>query len=411
MSTARAHERPKIELWVALAALAVAAGGVAMFLLGSSGPTSPNWSAVGQILGSGLAPSLLVVALARWLWRLGMLSTRVVVITAVLGVGAFWVGYVALLSGQVSFSEADTGAPTSLFGGLFLAFLGISWLLGAISIFLALFTGVTRLVQPGPIKLVISIVFGVVGLVGAPIIGVTFLSPFAAALTSVAFVVLLLIVGGRRSSEGGVPTSDRSSAPSIGSAPLALAWASAGLGTVAVGFALSGSTWLPAPARTINGTSAMGYGIAAGLLGSIPLVLAVAMAIARRWPRQPVLWSTWIPAGSICAALVAAAVTSVQNALTDGAGSMLGWNLLAISLLLFALGIALYVATRMPLRGTGRVAASALIGIGIASTIGFVGAFAFPFVAPLLAFALAIWVFPRMNRAGLSDRKVSAAIG
>ena len=146
-----------------------------MFLLGSSSPTSPNWSAVGQILGSGLAPSLLVVALARWLWRLGMLSTRVVVITAVLGVGAFWVGYVALLSGQVSFSEADTGAPTSLFGGLFLAFLGIAWLLGAISIFLALFTGVTRLLQPGPIKLVISIVFGVVGLVGAPIIGVTFL--------------------------------------------------------------------------------------------------------------------------------------------------------------------------------------------------------------------------------------------
>ncbi len=323
--------------------------------------------------------------------------------------GAFCVGYVALLSGQVSFGEADADAPTSPFAGLFLALLGISWLLGAVAIFLALFTGVVRSLQPGPIRLVISIVFGAVGLVGSPLVGFTFLSPFVPALASVAFVVLILFVGGRGPSESGGPISDMPSAASmisralIGNAPLALAWVSAGFGTVAVVFALSGSMWLVVAARTLNGTSAMGYGIAAGLVSAIPLVLAIALATARRWPRHPMLWSTWIPAASIGAALVAAAFTSVQNALTDGDGSLIGWNLLAISMLFFALGVALYAGTRMHLRGVGRVAASALIGIGIASATGFVGPFAFPFVAPLLAFVLAIWVFPRMNRAGRSQ--------
>ncbi|MGO4691543.1 hypothetical protein [Glaciibacter sp. 2TAF33] len=420
MSTVGARVRVNGDLWLALAAVAASVVG--------TGLTWVGWVSLGQsdsspvrivalALTGCLAPGLLVAAVIRLLWRRGAMSGRMAVVAASLGGIALAAATMTALSFGRGIAEADGEAPQTLFADLVLVFFATAIVLGTVAVALVFGSVLGRTSLHRGLVTVSSIVIGLVGVVP---IGVALMT--GTTLLAIAFVAVLLVlqsrqaalVGGAsrvgstmlRSEPGTTGTSE--TAPSVsgvratpagravGRAPLVLALASSLLGLCAAAFALSGSVWPLGAGPEFDSTSAMGYGVAAGLVAAIPLVAALALTVARRRPRHPLWWSTWAPTGLICAALLMVAATSLQNALSGGSGTLLGWNLLAWGLALYAAGIALVVGMRVPLSGMGRVATSVLIGAGVAAATAF-GTFALPFVAPLVAIALAFWVIPRLN--------------
>ncbi|SDK53422.1 hypothetical protein SAMN05216282_107121 [Cryobacterium psychrotolerans] len=141
----------------------------------------------------------------------------------------------------------------------------------------------------------------------------------------------------------------------------------------------------------------MGWGIAAGLVGALPLLLALALVADRRRTRHAPRWVAWAPAALLAGALLAAAAFSADNVLTAGTGSSVGWILAALGLLLYGLAIAVGVFARLPLVGPGRASTAALIGLGLTVLTGAALLLA-AFASPVLAVVLAAVVFPRLNR-------------
>lgn len=406
MSTPGGTSRYIAEAWLGFVALVTATLGLWLRL----GPAAePGRALLGIALGSAVAPGLLLIALAGWGVRSGRVPARSAAAAVGLGLAAFTAGALATASWAVGFDLADAGRPATPFADLFLVFLGTSWLLGAVLAFVCLAALFRRTRLARPRRFVLA---GLLALVSAPTIGLSFVAPATPMLASIAVTVLVLLAGApgaaraRRGSEGtGGEGAPRAPAP-VGRAPAALAWLSAGLGAAAVAFALSGSTW-PALGRGLDGTTAMGWGIAAGLVGALPLLLAVALVAARRGPGRPAR-SVWGPAALLSAALLAAAVFSAQNALTHGEGSLLGWNFAALGLLLYGLAISLFAFARLPLAGPGRPAAAALIGFGATALTGAL-ILSVPFATPLLAVLLATVVFPRMRARATSPGPLPAS--
>lgn len=438
---AAAFGRPSGELWLTLAAVAASLLGTALLWvtwLGMGDPASLPLRVSSLTLTGCIAPGLLVAAGTRLLWRRGLLPHRMAVAVLVLGVVALAAASLASLAFGRGIAEADGEAPPTLFADLMLLFFGAGVVLGVAAVGLIVGSLLRRTRLHRALVRVFSVAAGLVAVVplGVALVSSTMLLSLGMA----AFLVVGQVRGSARTSAGvedgaiarapgsapdpapesasapaavavavaaagSAPASAAAPEPSGASrdggrarrAPLVLAVISCVLGIPAAAFALTGSGWPIDEARGFDSTAAMGYGIAAGLVAAVPLVIAIALAVAGRWPRHPLLWSTWVPTGALSGVLLMVAATSLQNAVSGGRGTLLGWNLLVAGLLLYAAGVALFVGMRLPLHGMGKLIASALVGGGIAAATGF-GTFMLPFLAPIVAVALAVWVFPRLNR-------------
>lgn len=392
------------EAWLGFVALVTATLGLWLRL----GPAAePGPALLGIALGNGVAPGLLLIALAGWAVRFGGVPARDAAVAVALGLVGFTAGALATASWAVGFDLADAGRRSTPFADLFPVFLGTSWLLGAVLAFVFLASLFGRTGLPRPRRRVLA---GLFALVGAPIVGLSFVAPATPILASIAVTVLVLLAGKPGASRVGTRLEgaggERAAPSPVGRAPVALAWLSAGLGSAAAAFALSGSTW-PTLGRGLDGTTAMGWGMAAGLVAALPLLSAVALMATRRRPGRPA-WSVWAPAALLAAALLAAAVFSAQNALTGGAGTLLGWNVAVLGLILYGLAVALLVFARLPPAGPRRPAAAALVGLGATVLTGALILY-LPFAAPLLAVLLATVVFPRLGRRVASPAPLPAS--
>ena len=434
---AAAFGRPSGELWLTLAAVAASLLGTALLWvtwLGMGDPASLPLRVSSLTLTGCIAPGLLVAAGTRLLWRRGLLPHRMAVAVLVLGVVALAAASLASLAFGRGIAEADGEAPPTLFADLMLLFFGAGVVLGVAAVGLIVGSLLRRTRLHRALVRVFSVAAGLVAVVplGVALVSSTMLLSLGMA----AFLLVGQVRGSARTRAGAEdgaiarapgsapdPAPESASAPAAvaaaGSAPasaaapepsgasrdggrarrapLVLAVISCVLGIPAAAFALTGSGWPIDEARGFDSTAAMGYGIAAGLVAAVPLVIAIALAVVGRWPRHPLLWSTWVPTGALSGVLLMVAATSLQNAVSGGRGTLLGWNLLVAGLLLYAAGVALFVGMRLPLHGMGKLIASALVGGGIAAATGF-GTFMLPFLAPIVAVALAVWVFPRLNR-------------
>ncbi|TFD74037.1 hypothetical protein E3T54_14620 [Cryobacterium sp. Sr8] len=404
MSTPGGTARYVGEAWLGFVALVTATLGLWLRL----GPAAELGRALlGNALGNGVAPTLLLIALAGWGVRSRRVPAGSAAVAVALGLAAFTAGALATAAWAVGFDLADAGLPSTPFADLFLVFLGTSWLLGAASAFVALDVLFRRTTLPRPRRIGLA---GLLAVFAAPAIGLSFVAPVTPVLASIAVTVLVLLAGAPGASrasarpegagDGGGESAGGDAAPGahspVGRAPAALAWLSAGLGAGAVAFALSGRHW-PWLGRGLDGTTAMGWGIAAGLVGALPLLLALALVAHRRRTRHAPRWAAWAPAALLAGALLAEATFSVDTVLTAGAGSAVGWFLAAIGLLLYGLAIAVGAFARLPLAGPGRAATAALIGLGLTVLTG-AALLLVAFASPVLAVVLAAVVFPRLNR-------------
>lgn len=364
----------------ALAALGVAAAGGAIMVWAVYPLASAGAGWVTPVLVTGIAPGLVAVSGVAWARLRGLLSEPravVVAILALLAVGGAALAQVSLASGL---EAADAGAVPTGLATVWIWLVGAAWASGAGAIAVVGEALVGRTPLPRPVGVVLVVV---VSLVLAPAIGIGLTSPVFALLGGAGFA---LLSGAReatsRRSPGPVGPAGARTRDIVRTAHVArlLSATTTVLSGLAVVYALTGSRWPGAG----DATTAMGQGIAAGVLASLPLLAAIGLLVTARGRTRPV--HTWVPLVLVGMSMVAVAVAY------QGAPA---WNDMVIG---FAAGSALggaaiawWAVPRLPGPIRTRIAVALLIGLGYAAFLGILIAPLAAFALPLLATGFAIW--------------------
>ncbi|EXJ52847.1 hypothetical protein [Microbacterium sp. MRS-1] len=333
------------------------------------------------VVSAAICPTLVAVAAVSLARHRGWLSEPRALLVLVLAVPSFVLAALAAVSWSVGFDAANRDVPGGWFAGAWAWLVATGLTLGAaaITVFLAAVLGRTRLHPAAGVGIGL-----LAGVVAAPLIGASLLTPYPAAVAAASIAVLALL-----------PLRSERVTPQAAAAPLtrgnvaagnrslsrALAWLATAGGAVGVIYALTGSRW---SSGAVDSTVAMGQGITISLVSSLPLLAAVGIVLAARSRRPPA--HTWGPLLLLALSFLAVALAYVgapswdRMALGFAAGSTLG-----------GAAIAWWAATRLRGPVAARIVIAVAVGIGYAALQGMLIAPLLSFTLPLVAAAFAIW--------------------
>lgn len=384
---ARLDER--FALGAAVTSTGLAAVALITFLIGAQGIAQMMLALVPWLA------ALALIALLRAKFGLAGLAALAGVAVTTL---ACTLAFTTTLSLSLAFDAADAGIPGTWFSRAWMIWFGAAWLTGAAAI-AVIADGLLRAVRvPAAARLSASVIGG---LVAAPFIGLSMISPVLTALIAVAVLILVVALGmPQRTAARGSAGADRDGAAGIAAgtsagshsasgprapassgrrhAALAVAWFACVLSLLGVTYALTGSTWI---ANGPDGTNAMRLGIAAMALAGAVLVVAVALVAGGREPGR----QRGIPLALIALGL---ALAAVGNVLGTAAAPMSPATLAAMLLLGLGLGSLIGFFRRGSV--TQRWATSAAVAL-ITAPLAFLLLPGVVFVVPLLAAAFAVW--------------------
>ncbi len=364
-------------------ALVAALGGVAC---AAAAGILTAWTSAGDlvlVLLSGVVPLLAAAALTAVLRDRGHLADGRALATLATAAIALSLNALAVASWSLGFDAADAGVPASGLAAMWLPLLIGAALTGAVAIALPLESLLQRTTLPGIVRVVVA---AVIGLVAAPMLGFSLLSPLVAALITLGVAVLVLLPSRHAQPLGSTrqPVTPLASAAPEGPDPertlryrstaRLLAWLAVAGGATGVVYALSGSLW---SAGAADGTIAMGQGITLLLVSAVPLFAAAGLIATAERPRRDVV-RIWAPLALVTAGFGCTAVGYLNAPSWDG---MSPWFLACAILVGGALCWWIVALIRLP-RG-------AAVAIGLISGALY-AAFAGVMLAPLLAFAVPI---------------------
>ena len=353
-------------------------------------------SFVVMILSAAVVPLLSVVSVVASLRHRGVHSdVRALSVCAVITV-ALTLNLLTQVAWSLGFEAADAG--TAAVGlGSYVAPLGLgAWATGATAVALSLNAFLARSGLPRGVGVVLV---GVASVIGAPMVGVTLMSPFTGALLALGAVLLAgLTVGTER--QGAAPPvlrpalrrastlSKIAERQSLVHLLAALAAMVGGLGAV---FAFTGALW---SSSASDDTVAMAQGIIIMLAAGIPLVAAIGILVARRSGHPSV--HLWGPLGAIALSLLAAAAAYTRSPDADAMAP----GLLAASAF-GGVAIGWWMIPRLRLGQTLAVTISVLTGLVYATVLGILVTPLLAFAVPFAAIGILIWGRRRTKLTGI----------
>lgn len=368
----------RLALVCAVAALLVAA----LAGIGLAGPALSDGVArwARPVVSTGICPALVTVGAVALARHRGWLSEPRALIVLVLALPGLVLSALAAVSWSVGFDAANRDMPGGWFAGAWAWFVAAGWLLGAAAaaVFLAALLGRTRLHPAVAIGLA-----AIAGVVVAPIIGLSLLTPYSTAAAAVGLAVLTLLPlrSQRATAPTRTPTARRWGTPSTQRLSRALAWLAVAGGAIGVAYALTGTHW---SAGAVDTTVAMGQGITLSLVSSLPLLASVGIVLAARSRRAPA--HTWGPLLLLSLSFLAVALGYIGAPAWDRMAPAL-----AAASVLGGAAIAWWAATRLRGPVAARVVIAVAIGIAYAALQGMLIAPLLSFTLPLAATAFAIW--------------------
>jgi hypothetical protein len=349
------------------------------------------WTSAGDIvlvLQSGVVPLLAAAALTAVLRDRGYLADGRALATLATSAIALTLNALAVASWSLGFDAADAGVPASGLAAAWIPLVICAALTGVIAIALPVEALLQRTTLPGIVRFVVA---AVIGLIAAPLLGFSLLSPLVAALITLGVAILALLPSRhaqpqpatRQPATRQPATRLASSAPErpdperifrYRSTARLLACVAAIGGATGLAYALSGSLW---SAGAADGTIAMGQGITLLLVSAVPLFAGVGLIATAELP-PPDAVRVWAPLALITAGFGCTAVGYLNAPSWDG---MSPWFLACAILVGGAISWWIIALIRLP-----RGAAVALGLIAGALYAAFVGAM----LAPMLAFAVPV---------------------
>jgi hypothetical protein len=381
----------RLALRVALAALVVAVAGGAVMVWAVIPLATVGAAWVLPVLTVAVAPGLIAVGVAALARQGGLLSEPRAVVTVLLSLLALVGAALAQVSWGMGFDAADRGVTLTGLAAGWVWLFGAAWALGAAAIAVPVDALLHRFGLHRAASATLAILAGVLL---APVIGASLISPYAAGIgaAGLALVTLVPALASRPSTQVRRAAADVSTRTRRFARLLAATTAVVSAGAVV--YALTGAQW----SGTADSTAVMGQGITIALLSALPLLAAIGMLVVARGRGA----HTWGPLLFVVLALAAVAVAYRNAPAWDG--MVVGF---AIGSAFGGAAIAWWLATRLPgSAGTG-TAIAVLIGLAYAAFLGILIAPMLAFALPLLAAAFAIWA-PRRPQPNLASRNGQA---
>ncbi|WP_309617883.1 hypothetical protein [Salinibacterium sp.] len=369
----------RLALRAALAALvaAVAGGAVMIWAIYPLATAGAAW--VLPVLTVALAPGLIVLGVAALARQRGLLSEPRAVVAVMLTLLALVVAAIAQVSWGMGFDAADRGVTVTGLAAGWVWLFGTAWALGAAAIAVL----VDSLLYRSRLHRAASATLAILaGLLLAPAIGASLISPYAAGIGAAGLALLTLVptLASRRVSHPSTQVRRAAADISTRTRSLArlLAATTAIVSAGAVVYALTGAHW----SGTADATAVMGQGITIALLSALPLLAAIGVLVVARGRAA----HTWGPLLFVVLALAAVAVAFRNAPAWDG--MVAGF---AVGSAFGGAAIAWWLATRLPGSAGTRTAIAVLIGLGYTAFLGILIAPMLAFALPLVAAAFAIW--------------------
>lgn len=383
----------RLALSMGLSALVVAGvcGGITNWAIHPLAMHGAAW--VLPFLTIALGPSFVAVCAVALARQRGLVSEPRTVTLVLLTLIALLLAALAQVSWGLGIDAADRGIlPTGL--ASFWAWLFVAaWAFGASAIAVFVDAVLRRSQKHHSARTALVVI---VGVLAAPVIGLSLVSPYTLAIASSGVALLASLSTSwslpRRPSGPVAHSFGRRRVP-IRTRSLArlLAVVTAVASTCGVLYALAGSRW----GDTGDATTVMGQGITIALLSTLPLIAGVgAIAVARS---RILALHTWGPLALIALALGALAIAYLEAPVWEA--MVTGFTFASI---LGGLAIFWWLAPRLPRNSKTRPKVAAAMGFVFAAFVGMIAAPMLAFFVPLLAVAFAIWGArrPRTDSAG-----------
>lgn len=349
------------------------------------------WAAVvtgdlALVLLTGVIPALATASIVATARLRGLASDGEALAVLATASAAWALDVLASLAWSWGFDAADDGRPVEGLAAAWLPVVAAAGVVGAVALGVACSALLRRATRVGIIARVA--IGGAAGLVLAPMLGLSTLSPAMAAVLAGGAVVFVLLP--RRGAARGVAhaapvknavgvASGLPSAPVVPdprrrAASRGSAWLATAGGAVGVAYALTGATWSPG---ADDGTTAMAHGITLLLVSALPLLAAFGLSRAAA-PTWTAGLHRWGPL-----ALVALALSSVAWAYVDAPDSQAMQPGMSAGAALTGAALAWAIATHVRLHRLAAVTVGVAVGALFASFLGLMA-------VPLLVFGLPV---------------------
>lgn len=363
-TAARIDRRLALGASIAALVLSVVAGVLFVFFV----PAPAGLDGVLPALTTAVIPVLVAVGVIALLRERGTFSDAGALLAIAISALALIVGALSALSWSQGFDAADAGVQPTAFAAAWMPLAATGLVLGGAAVAVVVDALLRRSALARPVRLLIAIVSGACA---APLIGISLLTPYAAALAALGVLVAASVP--RR--ESGDPVVSRIPvAPGPAAAPRtvisSLAIASALIGLSGIVYAFSGSTWSP---WASDGTVAMAQGMILLFVSGVPLLAAIGLLMVARGRVRAI--HVWGPVAMATASLAFMIVAYTRSPV---------WADMMLALVISsAFGGAAIAWWMIPRVHTAAVLLGGLSGLLYATFFGML-------VAPMLAFAVPV---------------------
>jgi hypothetical protein len=326
------------------------------------------------------------------------------------GTAAWTLNGLASLAWSWGFDAADDGRPVVGLAAVWLPVVAAAGVVGAVCLGLAIWVLLGHTTRLGIVAR--AAIGGAAGLVLAPVLGLSTLSPAVGALLAAGALLFVLLPqrsAARGTAHAGLATHAVAAASVVPHVPVALdplrraasrglAWLATAGGMVGVAYALTGATWSPGAG---DATVAMAQGITLLLMSTLPLLAAFGLSRAEA-PTRIAGLSRWGPLALVALAMscVAAAYVRAPDSEDMEPGMYAGATLIGAAL-------AWAVAARVRLPRVSAVTVGVAVGALFASSLGVMVVPMLVFGTPVAGLVLAL----RAGRAPALPRATSMVSG
>ena len=334
------------------------------------------------LLLSGVVPALAALSLIAVLRERGWIGDARTLGTMLIAVVAFMLNTLTYTSWSLGFDAADAGVPATGLAAAWLPLFIAAVVAGATAIAVVVEGLFRRASFPRAPRIVLA---GLIGVVAAPVVGYSLMSPAVSAVL-VLGVAILSLAPRRRPARAAAhgeesprvttpprPVDERAHARTASTARHLAGIAVVG-SVVGVVYALTGSHWSPGAA---DGTIAMGQGITLLLISAVPLLAAIGLRGAGR-PGRTHAVHRW---GPLALAVIGVGCVAAAYVYAPDWAAMSPW--LQASAVIVGVAIAWWIASRARLPRRPAILTGAIAGLLYAAFVGMM-------LAPMLAFAVPV---------------------
>lgn len=340
---------------------------------------------------TGIVPALSALGLIAVLREWGLIGDGRTLAAMATSVVALSLNALTYASWSLGFDAADEGITLTGLAALWLPLFAAAVLAGAIAVAIVVEALLHRTSLHSLVRVVLA---GIVGIVAAPLIGFSLISPIVSALVALTTAVLATLphrhapaagssLGPAEASATSGPERRPTSEPALKSRSTArmLAWISAGASVVGGVYAFTGALWAPA---AVDSTMAMGQGITILFASGLPLLSSLGLLLAAA-PSRIRSVHTW---ASLILVAIALGVVAVGYLYAPSWNAMAPW--FQTGSVLMGGAISWWIISRLRLPRF----AALLIGVSAGALYSsFVGTMLLPmlaFIVPIGAFIVAL---------------------